>query len=120
MTKRARIQTPAVVASRGLWCLHLSVFISFVVFLSCLCFFPSVAASEIYKWKDSNGNVTFSDSPPSGAKAEEVKIKNDMRFELPPSNENDGPKIVKKNNPATGQRLRDARDINVVLYMTDW
>jgi hypothetical protein len=120
MTKRVRIQTAGVLAGRVSWLLHLPVVVSFAVLLSCLCFSPSVADSEIYKWKDNNGNVIFSDSPPSGSNAEKVKIKNNLRFEMPPSKEDDGSKTIKKNNPAEGQRLRDARDINVVLYMTDW
>lgn len=120
MTKRGKIQTAALVAIRVSWFLHLPVVVSFAVLLSFLFYFPSVAASEIYKWKGKDGNMIFSDSPPSGSNAEEVKIKNNMRFERPPSQEDDEPKTVKRNNAATGQRLRDARDINVVLYMTDW
>ena len=81
---------------------------------------PSFAASEIYKYKDNDGNVIFSDSPPSGLNAEEVKLKNNNRFERPYSKEDDEPKTGKRNKAATEQRLRDATDINVVMYMTDW
>ena len=38
----------------------------------------SNASSEIYKWKDSKGNVFFSDSPPPGVKAKEVRIRDDQ------------------------------------------
>ena len=100
--------------------LHLPVVVPLAVLLSCLFIFPSVAAAEIYKWKDNNGNVIYSDSPPSESKAEKVKIKNDMRFELPPSSRNEKPKNSNGNNSAAGQRLRDVRDLNVLLYVTDW
>ena len=120
MTKRFKNQTAALVARRGSWLLRLPVIASFAVLLSYLFFFPSFAATEIYKWKDKNGNVIFSDSPPSGSNAEEVRIKNNMRFDIPPSKEADAPKAGKGNAAPTKQRLRDVRDIHVVMYMTDW
>ena len=120
MKKRVKTQTASLVAHRVSRFLHLPVVASFAVLLSSLLFFASFSASEIYKWKDSNGNVVFSDSPPSGSDAEEVRIKMHMKFERPPSKEDDDPKTGKTNKAATGQRLRDARDINVVMYMTDW
>jgi hypothetical protein len=83
-----------------------------------LFFLPSFASAEIYKWKDSNGNVVFSDTPPSGANAEEVRLKKNNRFEGLPSRKDDTTKIEKAGR--TGPKLRDARDINVVMYMTDW
>lgn len=118
MAKVSRIQLSGTTAFRVSFFLHLVVF--FILVVSFVFLFPSFAASEIYKWKGADGNVVFSDSPPSGSKAEEVKIKDDMRFEIPPSRETGALKTVKGNKAATGQRLRDIRDINVVLYMTDW
>ncbi len=120
MAKRFKIQTAVVVVRGVLWFLHMPVVASFAVLLSSLFFFPSFAASEIYKWKDNSGNVIFSNSPPSGSNAEEVRLKNNNRFERPPSKEDEEPKTGKKNKTATGQRLRDASDIHVVMYMTDW
>ncbi len=76
--------------------------------------------SEIYKWKDSDGNVIFSDSPPSGSNAEEVKLKSNNRFEGPSTREDEKPKAGKRNKAATEQKLRNIRDVNVVMYMTDW
>lgn len=37
-----------------------------------------------------------------------------------PSIKDDWPKTEKKDKAVTEQKLRDARDINVVMYMTDW
>jgi len=119
MIKRVKFQTANLVAHMVSWVLCLPVVVSFAVLFSFLFYYPSFAASEIYKWKDSSGNLIFSDSPQAGSKAEEVRLRKDSRFERPPSTEDDEPKTGKINK-ATGQRLRDARDINVVLYMTDW
>jgi len=120
MTKRFKIQTAALVARRGSWFLHLPVVALFAVLLSSLFFSASFAAAEIYQWKDSNGNVIFSDSPPAGSKAKEVRPKNNMRFDIPPSKEDDEPKTGNRYKTPTEQRPRDARDIHVVMYMTDW
>jgi len=119
MTTRVKIQ-PVLVACRVPWFLHLPVVAAFVVLLSSLFLLPSFAASEIYKWKDSNGNVIFSDSPVSGVNAEEVRIKKESRFERPSSSEYDLPKTGQTKKAATEQKMRDARDINVVMYVTDW
>ncbi len=120
MIKRVKIQTATLVFYRASWVLHLSVVASLAVLFSFLFFLPSFAASEIYKWKDSNGNVIFSDSPQAGSNAEEVRLRKDSRFERPPSREYDLPKTGQTKKAATEQRLRDARDITVVMYMTDW
>ncbi len=120
MTKRFKIQTTDFVVRRVSWFPQLSALVSGGVLLLSLFFFPSFAAAEIYKWKDSGGNVIFSDSPPSGSNAEEVRIKNNNRFERPPSKEDEKPKAGKGDKAAAEQQLRDTSDINVVMYMTDW
>ena len=120
MIKKVKIQTAELFAHCGSCFLSLPVVVSFAVLLPLLFLLPSLASSEIYKWKDSNGNVVYSDSPQSGSNAEEVRPKKDSRFERPPSKEVNEPKTVKKNKTETGPKLRDTRDINVVLYMTDW
>ena len=120
MAKRFKIQTTYFVARRDSWFSQLSALVSGGVLLLSLFFFPSFAASEIYKWKDNNGNVIFSDSPPSGSNAEEVRLKSNNRFERPPSREDEKPKTGKGNKAAAEQKLRDTSDINVVMYMTDW
>lgn len=91
-----------------------------LVLLSSLLFLPSFASSEIYKWTDREGNVVFSESPPSGANAEEVKVKDGMRVDRPASEGRNDSKGKKGKSAATGQKLRDVSDINVVMYMTDW
>ncbi len=90
-----------------------------VVFLTTL-FVPSFTSSEIYKWKDRDGNVVFSDSPPPGSNAEEVRLKNNMRFEKPRSLEDADPKTIRRDESSAVKKQRDAGDIHVVMYMTDW
>lgn len=41
-----------------------------IILLASLTFVCSTALAEIYKWKDENGNVVFSERKPSSAKAE--------------------------------------------------
>lgn len=62
MTKMLKIQTVKAFTPRIALFIHLPVVVLFAVLLSFLFLFPSFAASEIYKWKDSNGNMIFSDS----------------------------------------------------------
>jgi hypothetical protein len=64
--------------------------------------------------------LIFSDAPQAGSNAEEVRIKKDSRFERPSSREDDATKTGQTKNAATEQRMRDLRDISVVMYVTDW
>ena len=46
------------------------------VLLLCLAILPTLAAAEIYKWKDSNGTIRYSDvPPPSNVKQEPMRGK---------------------------------------------
>lgn len=120
MTKKSKIRTAEAAVLRGSWFLHSAVVISLAVSIASLFFFPSLAASEIYKWKDPNGNVIFSDSPPPDSNVEEVRPKHYNWVRTPSSKVDDEPKIGDRNTAATRQPLRDAGEIRVVMYMTDW
>lgn len=45
----------------------------FLVFTLFFCLFPAVAAAEIYKWVDEQGQVHYGQSPPADQQAETVK-----------------------------------------------
>ncbi len=84
-----------------------------------LCAFLSPASSavsvEIYKWKDKDGDVVFSDTPPPpGVNAEIKEFKE----------ETDGvPKRRETPQRAGSERPKEKRpygDIRVILYMTSW
>ena len=86
---------------------------SFITLLL-LCVFPASASAEIYQWKDSSGNVFYTDSPPPGVKTEEKRFR-EQRIERPAVKE-EAPRAVRRE---TG-RLRPYSDIQVVMYMTSW
>jgi glutaredoxin len=76
----------------------------------------TVIAAEIYKWKDRNGNVFFSDTPPAGADAEVISLK-DERAPAPKTT----PKV---NSPKPQSRLTEEKrpygSIKVIMYKTSW
>lgn len=87
-----------------------------------LSLFLSHAPAEIYEWKDKNGNVVFSDTPPLGVEAKEKKVRID-RFERERPGK-DAPKTETGNvqqyeNTPSGNK-RAYNEILVLMYMTDW
>jgi len=73
-----------------------------------------VAWAEIYKWKDSKGNIIFSDSPPAGSNAEKQIIR-EQRIERPAVQE----EAPRSKGTATVKK-RAYGDIRVIMYMTSW
>ncbi len=69
------------------------------VILLCI---QTVGAAEIYKWKDSNGKVFFSDKRPSDLETEEVKLR-----------------INTYESVSYGRSLFDTGK-QVVMYSTEW
>jgi len=87
------------------------IFLTVIILLS---IFISPASSEIYKWKDKDGNVFYSDSPPPGVDAQKKKFRED-RFERP--------EIKETINKSEGNILKENRpysDVRVIMYMTSW
>ncbi len=90
-------------------------------------FLPS-AWGEIYQWTDKNGNVVFSDSPPSGKEAKIKHLKEDGVYTAPPREETAKPEIKNENKNADpsqdqereAKRKKRIRDVNVVMYSTNW
>jgi glutaredoxin len=75
----------------------------------------SAMSGEIYKWKDKNGNVVFSDTPPPpGVNAETKEFKEEAtesleikgNFQRPPN--------------TSLKEKRPYGDIPVIMYMTSW
>jgi glutaredoxin len=80
------------------------------VLVSCL-----PALSQIYKWRDKNGNLVISNvPPPAGVKWEQTKIQG--------STPSPKPTAATTGNPAgQGTReLKEYREVKVILYETDW
>jgi hypothetical protein len=77
---------------------------------------PAVS-SEIYKWKDKDGKIHYSDTPPPpGMEAEIKKFK-----EEPAAKEKSSPKVSLPQPKSEAIReKRSYSSINVIMYMTSW
>jgi glutaredoxin len=75
----------------------------------------SAVSGEIYKWKDKDGNIVFSDTPPpTGVNAEKKEFKEEST---------EKPKTKEYFPRSTSERVeekRPYRDIYVIMYMTSW
>jgi glutaredoxin len=76
---------------------------------------PAIAG-EFYKWKDKDGNVFFSDTPPVGVSPEVITFKDE-----PATNSITTPK-VNSPRPKSGitEEKRPYTDIKVIMYITSW
>jgi glutaredoxin len=75
--------------------------------------FACASVAQIYRWKDKDGNIVMSSTPPPpGVKWEKRKIE-EVR---------EAPKTTDANaaKPAAPGEKRPIEDIRVVMYMTDW
>ncbi len=63
--------------------------------------------SQAYKWTDKNGNISFSDTPPSDADWKKVEGLKEEKSEPPPS-------------PPLLQHNRSPRNVEVLLYLKEW
>ncbi|MBI1810548.1 MAG: DUF4124 domain-containing protein [Nitrospirae bacterium] len=82
-----------------------------IVFLT---IFVSPASSEIYKWKDKDGNVFYSDSPPPGVDVQKKKFRED-KIERQEIKEG-----IHKSESITLKGNRPISDVKVIMYMTSW
>ena len=88
--------------------------IIFLTVIVLLLIFVSPASSEIYKWKDKNGNIVYSDFAPSGVAAQKKKFRDDRieRQETKESSHKPESNALKEDGPCS--------DVNVIMYMTSW
>jgi glutaredoxin len=82
-------------------------FFKMIVFILLLLLLASPAFPQIYKWANKDGNIVFSDTPPSEAETQKVKVLNDRENPAAPS-------------ASPWKEKREYRDIEVILYMTEW
>ncbi len=77
-----------------------------------------VAHAQMYQYTDKNGNVVFTDRPPDGSGASEVKLKDNRLFKSAPRRyEPSQTTAVPAEEP---KRKRDISDVSVIMYMTSW
>jgi glutaredoxin len=82
----------------------------------------STAFPQIYQWKDKNGNVVFSDTPPPGDAGKKVKILKERERTVPQEEIRPQGEARKASGLPAEQpkEKREYRDIKVILYMTEW
>ena len=83
-------------------------------------FFSSVSsaaiAAEVYKWKDKNGNVFFSDVPPASGDAEVISLKDERTPNAITTPKGNSPKP----KSVITEEKRPYSSIKVVMYKTSW
>jgi hypothetical protein len=96
--------------------------VSILLLLMFLSPVSSAVSGEIYKWKDKNGSVVFSDTPPPpGVNAEIKEVKEDTT-ERPRAKEN-LPRVKESPQRPKSEAFKEKRpyaDIQVIMYMTSW
>lgn len=94
------------------------------VLLLLIILFPasSVVSGEIYEWKDKDGNVVFSDTPPPPGVNAEIKEFKEETTERPRAKENIPRVRESPQRPKTEafKAKRPYGDIQVIMYMTSW
>jgi len=86
-----------------------------LLFFSSSVSFPAIAG-EFYKWKDKDGNVSFSDTPPTGVNAEVIPLKDE-----PTPNSITTPKVNSlKPKSGIAEEKRPYSSIKVIMYITSW
>jgi glutaredoxin len=91
------------------WIIEVSLFV--------VCLLPGVhgISGEIYQWKDKDGAIVFSDTPPPpGVDVETREFKENVKERLKTKEHLTKPKS------GSIQGKRPYRDIRVVMYMTSW
>jgi glutaredoxin len=86
-----------------------------ILFFTFLLPASSAVSGEIYKWKDKDGNIIFSDTPPPLGVNAEIKESKEESTERPKTREY-FPK-------PKGESIKDKRpygDIYTIMYMTSW
>jgi len=86
----------------------------FVIWLASV---SSAVSGEIYKWKDKDGNIIFSDTPPPPGVDVEVKEFKENTIERPKVKENIN---LPRPKSESFREKRSYSDIQVIMYMTSW
>ena len=88
-----------------------------ILFITFLLRATSAISGEVYKWRDKDGNIIFSDTPPPPGVEVEIK-----EFKEKAS---DGPKVKENINlprpkSESFKEKRSYSDVHVIMYMTSW
>ncbi len=94
-------------------------FLPAVIFLLVL---SSPAFPQIYQWKDRSGNIVFSDTPPAGQESKRLRALEERGRPAPREEARPSGEARKSASGPAGKEgeKREYRDIEVILYMTEW
>lgn len=86
-----------------------------ILFATFLLQVSSVVSGEVYKWKDKDGNIIFSDTPPPPGVEVEIREFKEGATDKPKVKEN-----IPKLKSEKYREKRPYENINVIMYMTAW
>jgi glutaredoxin len=89
----------------------MAVFLVFIFLLP----LSSLKSAEIYKWRDKDGNIIFSDTPPPPGVEVDIKEFKESATDKPKAKEN-----ILKLKSESNREKRPYEGINVIMYMTAW
>lgn len=95
------------------------------IFVSILCLLGIVAgadAAATYRWFDANGKVHYSESPPAGVAAQEIKLPASLEVAAAAQSESTAATVQPAKNPAApaATPAQAAAAPQVEIYMTSW
>ena len=86
-----------------------------VLFVTFILLASSAVSGEVYKWRDKDGNIIFSDTPPPPGVEVDIKEFKEGATDKPKAKEN-----IPKLKSESIREKRPYEDINVIMYMTAW
>jgi glutaredoxin len=96
---------------------HFKGIIIIILFIPLLLRVSVVVSGEVYKWRDKDGNIIFSDTPPPPGVEVEIKEFKEKASDGPKGKENiNFPKPKSENF----KEKRSHSDVIVIMYMTPW
>jgi glutaredoxin len=100
------------------------IFLTIISLVFMLSVFLPEAWGQLYQYTDKNGNVIFSDNPPSDASAKIKHLKEDGVYRSDKSSLDypsyKGTKELPSTQNREEKRPKDYSRVTVVMYMTDW
>jgi glutaredoxin len=76
-----------------------------------------VVSGEVYKWRDKDGNIIFSDTPPPPGVEVEIKEFKEKASDGPKGKENIN---LPRPKSESFKEKRSYSDVHVIMYMTSW
>ena len=79
------------------------------------------AYAQLYEYKDENGNIVFTDSPPAGSSSQKKKFKEESVFRSNVSEKDyDSRDASSRRAGQGGQQNKDYSRVSVTMYVATW